>query len=115
MAFSVKGLATPQLEGFANRFLYFARLAGFSIEVTSVYRDPEHQRKLYLDSLKPGARYPAAPPGSSTHEKGLAFDIRADPRTLAILGRAWGKMGFTWGGLFRKPKPDPIHFDFRPR
>lgn len=49
-----------------------------------------------------------APPGSSLHEKGRAFDMIGTAEELAHLGREWRKMGGVWGG-----RADPIHFEYR--
>jgi len=63
---------------------------------------------LYRRFLAGQSRFPAAPPGRSTHELGLAFDLWInDESQLSDLGQVWEQMGGTWGGHFR----DPIHFE----
>jgi len=52
----------------------FARSQGISIVVTSVRRSRTQQRKLYADYLAGRSKFPAAPPGRSAHEYGLAWD-----------------------------------------
>ncbi len=79
--------------------------------VTSARRSLDEQRELYARYLRGESRFPAAPPGRSTHGAGLAFDIKLDPPNYNEAGRIWEALGLTWGGRFR----DPIHFDVRPR
>lgn len=57
----------------------FARSQGVSIVVTSVKRSTAEQRKLYADYLAGRSRFPAAPPGRSAHEFGLAWDSYVEP------------------------------------
>jgi hypothetical protein len=96
----------------AQSLIDLARSYGVRVEVTSVRRSWAQQRRLY-DRYKKGlSRFPAAPPGTSTHEKGLAFDLYVEPReALDWMGSLWERVGLTWGGRFH----DPIHFDFRQR
>lgn len=106
------GLDTPLQEFLAGCLANWARRQGGRVEVTSVRRSYARQRRLYEDFKAGRSKYPAAPPGTSTHEKGLAFDLHVEPRALLDrMGSLWEKIGFTWGGRFH----DPIHFDFRQR
>lgn len=100
------------MEFYAASLVKLARKLGGTVTVTSVKRGAASQRRLY-ERWKAGlSKYPAAKPGTSTHEKGLAFDLHVEPRELlTTLGKAWKNAGLTWGGDFR----DPIHFDFRQR
>lgn len=85
--------------------------AGITVTVTSTRRDLDQQRRLY-EAYKSGrSRFPAAPPGRSTHGLGIAFDLHLDPPLYNVVGPIWESLGYTWGGRFR----DPIHFDFRLR
>lgn len=77
----------------------------FSIEsrVTSTFRSREKQTYLY----RTRSSRPAAPPGRSTHEYGLAFDlVTKDPGAQHFAGELWEALGFYWGGRFG----DTIHF-----
>jgi hypothetical protein len=94
----------------AQKFVRLLSEAGIRVLVTSTRRDAAKQAKLYADFLAGRSRFPAAPPGRSTHGIGIAFDLKLDPPVYADAGRVWEEAGFTWGGRFR----DPIHFDFRP-
>ena len=79
--------------------------------VTSARRSIEKQRRLYNDYLRGVSKIPAAPPGRSLHQWGLAFDlarIGIDPLTdplLTWLGRVWTSWGGRYGGI-----RDPVHF-----
>jgi D-alanyl-D-alanine carboxypeptidase-like protein len=75
-------------------------------QLTSTLRSFEEQTRLYDLYLRGAARYPAAPPGSSMHEVGRAFDYYAPDYVLEQLGDIWTAVGGTWGGAV-----DPIHFE----
>jgi len=108
------------VQPYANEFVRL--LATFcKVVVTSARRDRAQQEKLYADYLAGRSKFPAAPPGQSTHGAGYAFDLQLDgvtpgkrppyPWQYQLAGEIWEALGFTWGGRF----DDPIHFDFRPR
>lgn len=78
---------------------------GLNPRVTSLYRSPADQARLYRAFLEGRSPYPAAPPGRSTHERGRAMDMVADH--LEWLGAVWEAAGGRWGGRFK----DPIHFE----
>lgn len=79
--------------------------------VTSARRSFAKQTKLYMRWQKGLSDIPAAPPGKSLHQLGLAFDlarIGVDPLTdplLPYLGYWWQYYGGKWGG-----ERDPVHF-----
>ncbi len=101
-----------RVEPIASYLLHLAIQAGLNPVVTSARRGYASQARLYRRAQRGESRYPAAPPGTSTHERGLAFDLVVSPKSaLTDLGRLWESWGFTWGGRFN----DPIHFDVRPR
>lgn len=77
--------------------------------VTSTLRSHTYQAKLYRDYLAGRNPYPVAPPGSSAHELGLAFDMVTSPmEALTDLGKVWEDWGGVWGGRFG----DEVHFEF---
>jgi len=82
--------------------------------VTSAYRSPQHQTKLYNRWISGQSKIPAAPPGRSLHQYRLAFDmarIGKDPLSdhlLNQLGALWESYGGKWGGV-----RDPVHFQVR--
>jgi len=99
----------PPMVPWAERLLKVAHQLGYGVSVTSVRRSRGLQAKLWRDYQLGRSRYPAAPPGRSKHELGLAFDIVGNPQHLAHLGRIWESWGGIWGGHFN----DPIHFEAR--
>jgi len=94
----------------ARAFVRALQAAGVSVTVTSTRRDATKQQALYDDYVAGRSKYPAAPPGRSTHGLGLAFDLKLSPPAYEAAGLAWERAGYTWGGRFQ----DKIHFDFRP-
>lgn len=110
-----------RVQPFVRDFLAHLAKQGIRSHITSARRSPTKQAQLYRAAKAGKSRFPAAPPGKSTHATGLAFDVvfnglspPADPPypwPYDAVGRLWESMGLTWGGRFR----DPIHFDFRRR
>src|SRR5713226_5191611 len=102
------GTLEPFLIPAAEQLVSIAAAAGLSPRVSSARRSRGQQALLYRRFLAGQSRFPAAPPGRSTHELGLAFDLWVnDESQLADLGQVWEQMGGTWGGRFH----DPIHFE----
>lgn len=95
----------PRFAPWAEWLYRTAEVNRLAPRVTSTYRSMAEQQRLY-DRYRAGrSAYPAARPGCSTHNYGLAFDLVA--HNLEGLGRLWESVGGRWGGRFR----DPIHFD----
>lgn len=101
----------PSAAPIAAAFIRFLQANGIKVEVTSTRRDLNKQAALYAAYKAGRSKFPAAPPGRSTHGIGIAFDLRLTPPVYKQAGAAWEAAGFTWGGRFK----DPIHFDLRPR
>ena len=101
----------PKARPLAQAFVRALQRAGVKVVITSTRRSLDQQRKLYSNFLAGRSKYPAAPPGQSTHGLGLAFDLHLDPPLYAEAGAIWESLGLTWGGRFK----DQIHFDFRRR
>lgn len=74
--------------------------------ITSAKRSTAEQARLYRRYLAGQSQFPAAPPGKSLHEKGLAIDMVARPEVLRWVGAVWTSWGGRWGG-----DRDPIHFE----
>lgn len=82
--------------------------------VTSARRSRSKQWELYQNYVSGKSTIPAAPPGGSLHEYGLAFDMArlgveplGDP-LLSWLGAVWEHWGGRHGGV-----RDPVHFQPR--
>lgn len=98
----------PVLAAGRRALVDIARANGLAPHVTSIVRSRATQERLHANYLAGRSRYPAAPPGRSKHELGLAFDMVVnDPRYYEPLGRLWESWGGRWGGRFR----DEIHFE----
>jgi hypothetical protein len=103
---SMRGL-DPAFKPFVDALLSFAPQGAY---ITSGRRSGEVQQALYIDFITGKSKFPAARPGGSLHERGLAVDIGGlSPSQLKQLGELWESWGGRWGGRFRKS--DPIHFD----
>lgn len=99
-------LLQPFLQPYASWLISAAPYAGAkSVRVTSVWRSRAEQQQLYNNYLAGRSSFPAAPPGSSKHELGLAWDMVTEPfSALNTLGAWWTSIGGEWS------KTDPIHF-----
>ena len=97
------------LQPAAIQLVNIAASAGLRPQVSSARRSHAQQALLYRRYLAGQSRFPAAPPGNSMHELGLAFDLKVnDESQLTDLGQVWeSNMGGIWGGHFK----DPIHFE----
>lgn len=96
------------LQPYAQYLFDVAVASGFRPTVTSVFRSLQKQAVLYDRWQRGLSDLPAAPPGRSKHNYGLAFDLVVSagyrsPEQMA-LGRFWKSMG---GGWFAS---DPVHF-----
>lgn len=108
MTNSLSGLRS-YFRPWARDLVHVASVAGVLPRVTSTLRTYSYQAKLYRDFLAGRNAYPVAPPGTSAHELGLAFDIVTSPMSaLADLGTVWEGWGGVWGGRFG----DEVHFEF---
>lgn len=96
----------PDLEPFARELVRVAGANGLQPRVTSARRTIDEQRALYDRYLRGINPYPVAPPGTSAHETGEAFDMLVTPvEYLQDLGAIWQSWGGVWGG-----NGDPVHF-----
>lgn len=105
---SLRGLES-WLQPYAEWLVSVAPYAGArSVRITSVRRSRAKQAMLYQRFLSGQAQFPAAPPGRSRHEYGLAWDMVTEPfSALYTLGQWWKQVGGTWG------PSDAIHFEVR--
>lgn len=104
----------PRLAPWAKHLYAIGKYYDGRLVVTSARRSPAKQARLYDDYIRGLSKIPAAPPGGSLHQYGLAFDLArigksplGDP-LLAYLGRLWESWGGRHGG-----QRDPVHFQPR--
>lgn len=103
----VPGGLDPELESAAFALAGVVAEAGASFRFTSGRRSHSEQARLYRRSLQGLQKYPVAPPGTSAHEYGWAFDAVTDPWDWqADVGQVWKSWGGSWGG-----RGDPVHFE----
>lgn len=105
------GQLIPPLRPYAIALVNLAARAGLSPRVTSTRRSHAEQARLYRRFLAGQQPYPVAPPGTSAHEFGYAFDMiiaGMRPIDFADLGQVWQGWGGVWGGQFN----DQIHFEY---
>jgi D-alanyl-D-alanine dipeptidase len=84
----------------------YNQVTGKTVEVTSAVRDSAKQAELYQAYVEGRSKFPAAPPGTSKHEKGLAVDISqgvADEMDRMGLLKKYG--------LSRPVANDPVHLE----
>lgn len=97
----------PELQSPARALVDLGARARVNPRITSTFRTHSEQSKLYASYLRGGRAYPVAPPGTSAHEYGWAFDLVVDQQSdQEDLGQVWRN----WGG-FWSPS-DPIHFEY---
>lgn len=97
----------PQLQPFAKALIDLAGRARVQPRVTSTCRSNSEQQRLYRAFLRGETKYPVAPPGTSAHELGWAFDMVADTaEDLHDLGTVWK----SWGGVWSPS--DEVHFEY---
>jgi len=104
----------PELVPWARWIYQLGKSYDPRLVVTSGFRSAAKQQRLYDKYRRGESAIPAAPPGRSLHQFGLAFDlarIGKDPLTdplLNWLGRVWEHYGGRHGG-----NRDPVHFQPR--
>lgn len=93
----------PGLRPYADYLVRVAQYYGLRPRITSVYRSYAMQQYLYERYLAGKSALPAAPPGRSKHQYGLAFDmVTTNPQ---VIGEFWKRMGGQWW------PSDPVHFE----
>jgi len=101
----------PRLVPWAKYLYSIGKYYDGRLVFTSTRRSIAKQQRLYSDWIRGVSNIPAAKPGFSLHQHGMAFDLarigispHGDP-LLAYLGAIWRSWGGIWGG-----KRDPVHF-----
>lgn len=99
----------PWLQPYATYLYNVAVYNHLQPRVTSVFRSRQKQLVLYQRWKSGKSDLPAAPPGKSKHEYGLAFDmvVKGDYRGAyqQAIGHLWQQMGGHWF------PSDPVHFE----
>jgi hypothetical protein len=96
----------PELQPYCSELLRIAGENRLEPRITSARRSIQEQRNLYARFLRGANPFPVAPPGTSAHETGEAFDMVVTPvEYLPALGELWQSWGGQWGG-----NRDPVHF-----
>lgn len=115
----------PSIQDRARETLVRAFSQGVSLIVTQGLRTNEEQARLYAQGrTAPGAIVTNAPPGSSWHNFGLAFDVAVLddmgkttwPENSALwqkIGTIGKSTGCAWGGDWTTIKDRP-HFEYHP-
>ena len=99
----------PQLRPWAEYLAAVAKYNGISVQITSTLRTASEQRALYARYLRGESDLPAAPPGTSSHELGLAFDVVFGGNYRGPAQEALGQLWRSWGGRWAG-SVDPVHF-----
>lgn len=98
----------PELIEPARALIDLAGRAGVQPRITSTLRTHAEQERLYRRFRQGLNAYPVAPPGTSAHEYGYAFDlVVSGEENQRDLGSIWQQWGGIWGGL-----GDPVHFEY---
>jgi len=106
----------PYAQGLYELGKVWAHEDGEVLVVTSARRSYSKQYELWANWQRGKSQIPAAPPGKSMHQFGLAFDMAhlgIDPfedRVLWALGYVW----VAWGGRYGGWDRDPVHFESGP-
>lgn len=97
----------PEFAPIAREFVDLCGSSGLFPRVTSTLRTHSQQQRLYAEYLRGGRGYPVAPPGTSAHEFGYAFDMVLSPMdALWDAGQYWLSLGGKWG------PGDAVHFEY---
>jgi D-alanyl-D-alanine carboxypeptidase len=106
MSASILDLIEP-LQPFAQALVDLGARAGVQPSITSTRRSRTQQERLYRAYLRGESHYPVAPPGTSAHEFGYAFDmVASSTEDLHDLGTVWRQ----WGGVWSPA--DEVHFEY---
>lgn len=84
----------PDVRAAAEFAVRIADFYGVPVTVTSGLRTFDEQRRLYKRFLSGRARFPAAPPGGSAHEFGMAFDSVVSRADLPLWNAIREYVGF---------------------
>jgi hypothetical protein len=106
MAASLDGLV-DELRDAARELDAAVWASGLQGRFTSTYRSHAEQQRLYRAFISGRHNFPVAPPGSSAHEYGEAFDYLVTPSEYqSDVGETWRSWGGVWAGA-----ADVVHFE----
>jgi len=106
MGVSLSGLV-DEIRDAARELDAAVAYSGLVGRFTSTYRSRSEQERLYRAYISGRHNYPVAPPGSSAHEYGEAFDyVVSPPEYQRDVGLTWVSWGGEWGGA-----ADVVHFE----
>jgi len=106
MAVSLNGLV-DEIRDAARELDAAVARSGLVGRFTSTYRSHSEQERLYRAYISGRHAFPVAPPGSSAHEYGEAFDYVVSPADYQRdVGLTWVEWGGEWGGA-----ADVVHFE----
>lgn len=102
------GALIPEMQPYARELVRAAGAAGLLPRVTSTLRTRAEQTRLYRRFLAGAAQYPVAPPGTSAHEYGYAFDMVVSPleELEYSVKDYWLSLGGVWS------RSDAVHFEY---
>lgn len=101
---SLAGIDSRLADAISSAAGEYKALTGRPVTVTSGVRTKEEQAKLYRDAQSGRSSFPAAPPGNSLHESGMAIDVsRSDAEGMDRAGL------LSKYGLSRPVPGDPVH------
>lgn len=100
-------MLNPEVARRMNLIVAEARRHGIRMSITSTWRSSAAQERLYREWVARGRTgLPAARPGLSTHEYGVAFDASFPRAAEATVAAIAARYGLKWFG----PR-DRVHFD----
>jgi D-alanyl-D-alanine dipeptidase len=103
---SLSGVSSGLAQALQMAAAEYTQITGKTVEVTSAVRDSAKQAELYQAYVEGRSKFPAAPPGTSKHERGLAVDISQavadDMDRMGLLKKY---------GLSRPVANDPVHLE----
>lgn len=103
---SLSGVSPGLAQALQSAAAEYHQITGKTVEVTSAMRDSAKQAKLYEDYIAGKSPFPAAPPGTSKHERGLAVDVSR------VVADELDRMGLLKKyGLSRPVANDPVHIE----
>lgn len=118
----------PVAQGIFRQLIYnIEQQTPFKVNSTSSYRTFADQQRIKTKNESFSPSRPAASPGSSFHNYGLAIDFTLESKTVKGLHYGFNKtksewletgvpaigiaLNLRWGGNFTAKSYDPVHFD----